>query len=220
MVVIDLEKLKKFNEICHEVTVMWFTKQGRPVEGSDSSGSPTLMAEIVAEIESLRAALEATGKAMDALEIQQKDCEIEGLRKSLSHCQHQSVDYVQTIDSLKNELEKAASDKVEDLATAKSVVLAAHSRLLLPNATLKETRNDPVVYAVNRLVQNAVTHRTEDGIQEEFKCPECGSEDLDFGDLSPVEDGGIEQMITCNPCGRRWMDVFRLMEQQELARRT
>ncbi len=98
------------------------------------------------------AALEATGKAMDALEIQQKECEIEALTKSLSHCQHQAIDYVQAIDSLTKELELAASDKVKDLANAKAVVLAAHNRLSAGNVTPHDLHTDPVVYAVNKLV--------------------------------------------------------------------
>ena len=187
---IDLEKLKKLNEICHEVTVMWFDKEGRPSEGSDPSGSPTLMPEIAAEIEAMRAVLEATGKAMDVLGIKQKDCEIEELKKSLSHFQHQSIDHVQAIASLnegrevlresvrvaiacgdtqrakigelEKELEQVIKAKVQDLASAKIVVLAAHNRLSAPNVTMYDLRNDPVVYAVNKLVEDQKNKIIED----------------------------------------------------------
>lgn len=50
------------------------------------------------------------------------------------------------------ELELAASDKVQDLASAKAVVLAAHNRLSAENVTPRDLRTDPVVYAVNKLV--------------------------------------------------------------------
>jgi hypothetical protein len=51
-------------------------------------------------------------------------------------------------------------------------------------------------------------------------CPYCKVE-MDFdtvehGELSPVEDGSIEQESKCLKCGRKWMDVFRLAEVHEL----
>lgn len=52
----DLEKLIKLTEKCHEVTVMWFTKEGRTQEGSDSNGSPGLMLELLQELKVRRLA--------------------------------------------------------------------------------------------------------------------------------------------------------------------
>jgi C4-type Zn-finger protein len=51
-------------------------------------------------------------------------------------------------------------------------------------------------------------------------CPYCKEDLLEYGDyeeLSPVEDGTIEQIVGCEKCGRRWMDVFKLVDVQELA---
>ena len=120
----DLEKILKLTEECHEVTIMWFTKEGKSM--GDPNGSPDL----------LLAMLEG----------------IKELKQSLAHCQNQSIDYVQAIDSLKNELEKIAKATVSDLASAKVVVLAAHNRLSAENVTPRDLRNDPVVHAVNKLV--------------------------------------------------------------------
>jgi len=58
----------------------------------------------------------------------------------------------------------------------------------------------------------------QNGGQQE--CPYCKVEiDIDTvecGELDPVEDGDIEQTVKCLKCGRRWMDVFRLVEVHEL----
>ena len=51
----DLEKLLKLTEECHEVTVMWFGKDGRSL--GDSNGEPTLMHELLQELEVRRTAL-------------------------------------------------------------------------------------------------------------------------------------------------------------------
>lgn len=53
-------------------------------------------------------------------------------------------------------------------------------------------------------------------------CPFCGEDDelgdnLDYQDLDPVEDGSIEQKVSCNNCGRAWMDVFTLSDVRELS---
>lgn len=128
---IDLEKLKKLNETCHEVTVMWFTKKGRSL--GDSNGSPTLIAEMVAEIESLNEGREVLR---------------ESVRVAIACGDTQRA----KIDSLKYDLEKIARATVSDLASAKVVVLAAHNRLSAENVTPRDLRSDPVVYAVNKLV--------------------------------------------------------------------
>lgn len=47
-------------------------------------------------------------------------------------------------------------------------------------------------------------------------CHHCGHEGLQYGALSPVEDGNIEQDVCCPGCGERWMDVFTLSEQRTL----
>lgn len=49
-------------------------------------------------------------------------------------------------------------------------------------------------------------------------CPYCKADymELNYGELSPVEDGNIEQIVTCDKCNRRWMDVFQLAEIREL----
>ena len=49
-------------------------------------------------------------------------------------------------------------------------------------------------------------------------CFHCGSDGLEYGDIEPVEDGNIEQVIRCAKCGERWQDVFSLIEQRALAK--
>ena len=39
---------------------------------------------------------------------------------------------------------------------------------------------------------------------------------LEFSDFSPVESGDIEQIVTCTKCGRKWIDVFRLVDVKEI----
>ena len=50
----DLENLIKLTEECHEVTVMWFGKDGKSL--GDSNGEPTLIPELLQELEVRRAA--------------------------------------------------------------------------------------------------------------------------------------------------------------------
>ena len=51
----------------------------------------------------------------------------------------------------------------------------------------------------------------EDGI-----CHHCWCESLEYGELSPVEGGNVQQEAECTQCGKRWMDVFVLADQREL----
>lgn len=55
-----------------------------------------------------------------------------------------------------------------------------------------------------------------DSPPEVDKYPKCGEENLDYGDLDPVEEGNIEQTVTCPKCGERWQDIFVLAERHEL----
>jgi len=55
-------------------------------------------------------------------------------------------------------------------------------------------------------------------------CKEGGERDndqegvtLDYGELSPVENGDIEQQVICQKCGRKWIDVFRLTDVHEIS---
>lgn len=52
-------------------------------------------------------------------------------------------------------------------------------------------------------------------------CPECDAaeENIDWGDLSPVESGNVEQKGECLICEARWMDVWTPSERRELFRR-
>ena len=56
----------------------------------------------------------------------------------------------------------------------------------------------------------------EPGAHSEDECTECGHEGMDYEEFSPVEDGSIEQRVTCPECGRRWKDVFVICERREL----
>lgn len=49
-------------------------------------------------------------------------------------------------------------------------------------------------------------------------CLECGSEEVEYSDMEPVEDGYIEQEGLCLDCGERWKDVFVLAERRKLAK--
>lgn len=53
---------------------------------------------------------------------------------------------------------------------------------------------------------------------QDAMCPECGGENLDYGDMDGVEGGNVEQMMTCGDCGYRCMDVFVLAERHELSK--
>jgi transcription elongation factor Elf1 len=41
-------------------------------------------------------------------------------------------------------------------------------------------------------------------------CPFCGSEDITG--QSPDYDGGISQVVACNVCDGRWVDIYNLVE--------
>jgi hypothetical protein len=53
-------------------------------------------------------------------------------------------------------------------------------------------------------------------------CPYCKADNdmcgmnIEYGDLDPVEDGDIQQEVKCLQCGRRWMDIYRLVDVHEL----
>lgn len=47
------------------------------------------------------------------------------------------------------------------------------------------------------------------------KCPYCKSENIE-GRFVEVTDGGANQKITCNDCGKRWFDLYKLVDIQEL----
>ena len=64
---------------------------------------------------------------------------------------------------------------------------------------------------------SVIVARSPYGYEPDGICAECGSDDLDWGEIQCVEDGGLEQLGGCNGCGRRWIDVFGLMERRELA---
>ncbi len=50
------------------------------------------------------------------------------------------------------------------------------------------------------------------------ECPECQSEEIDYGELSPEEGGRITQTGTCDKCGARWQDEFALVERHQLCK--
>ena len=51
-------------------------------------------------------------------------------------------------DAIRMAVEETTMSK----ADAKAVILAAHKRLMLPNVTIEEVRNDPIVHAINQMV--------------------------------------------------------------------
>lgn len=52
--------------------------------------------------------------------------------------------------------------------------------------------------------------------REDDQCHHCGHEGLDYEDIGPVDGGDLEQEVTCPGCGKRWLDVFTLVEQREV----
>lgn len=52
------------------------------------------------------------------------------------------------------------------------------------------------------------------------KCPYCKvdicDDNIEYKELEPVEDGSVEQTVKCTSCGRKWIDVFRLVEIREI----
>ena len=73
--------------------------------------------------------------------------------------------------------------------------------------------------AVFGLFPFVIVCRGIDAPSDEYKCEECGNEELEYGDLNPVEGGNVEQKIGCENCGRQWMDIFYLSERRELCSR-
>ncbi len=59
-------------------------------------------------------------------------------------------------------------------------------------------------------------HIESAGVKE---CPYCRADFNTFtcGELMPVESGSIEQETSCGKCGRRWKDVFQLVDVRELS---
>jgi hypothetical protein len=52
-------------------------------------------------------------------------------------------------------------------------------------------------------------------------CPYCKAdadrcEMFDYEEPDFVEGGDIEQIVTCLNCGRKWQDVYRLVEVREI----
>ena len=52
----------------------------------------------------------------------------------------------------------------------------------------------------------------------EHGCLYCkqNGDTLEYGELSPVESGDIEQEVKCPLCGRKWIDVFRIVDVREI----
>lgn len=98
---IDLAKLKKLTEECHEVTVMWFTEAGRPVDGSDSSGSPTLMGQLLQHIDELT--------SLVALAEPRKDLDAQ-VEKALQTVIHWTTDFASQTESKKNTIVSGLRD--------------------------------------------------------------------------------------------------------------
>ena len=51
-------------------------------------------------------------------------------------------------------------------------------------------------------------------------CPYCGNDDCckqDYSDIDGVESGDLEQRRSCDECGRKWIDVFKLIDIREIA---
>lgn len=54
-----------------------------------------------------------------------------------------------------------------------------------------------------------------DQIEREYDvCPSCLGNNLEYDELHVVEDGGIEQRVSCPSCGKRWLDLFHLSERK------
>ena len=69
----------------------------------------------------------------------------------------------------------------------------------------------------------AAIHAARAGISHEPElesndiCPHCGCEEgLDYKDIDGVEDGNLEQTVTCPKCEKRWIDVFALIKRRTL----
>lgn len=39
---------------------------------------------------------------------------------------------------------------------------------------------------------------------------------LDYSSFQVTDDGNVEQTVSCQECGRRWIDVFRLADVREI----
>lgn len=47
-------------------------------------------------------------------------------------------------------------------------------------------------------------------------CPYCGSNAI-TGDSVDIEGSGAWQEVYCQECGRRWRDIYRLVNVEEVA---
>jgi hypothetical protein len=64
-------------------------------------------------------------------------------------------------------------------------------------------------------------HIKSNGCDVYDSCPYCKGDteegmELDYGDVDAVESGDLEQTVTCLLCGRKWIDVFRLVDVREV----
>jgi len=48
------------------------------------------------------------------------------------------------------------------------------------------------------------------------RCPYCGSNDISGGFVE-IDSGEANQKIDCMDCGKRWRDVYRLVDMEELS---
>ena len=67
-------------------------------------------------------------------------------------------------------------------------------------------------------ISNAAKRRhLETGGRSVAPTARSDADNLEYEDLSQVENGLIEQRVRCTKCSRRWMDVFALTDVRELA---
>ena len=52
-------------------------------------------------------------------------------------------------------------------------------------------------------------------LKSETTCPYCGGQDI-TGSSVEVEAGGAYQTITCEECGKSWLDIYKLVDIQEI----
>jgi hypothetical protein len=45
-------------------------------------------------------------------------------------------------------------------------------------------------------------------------CPYCRASEISAGSVT-IDQGGAEQKITCEKCGKTWFDVYRLVDVEE-----
>ena len=52
-------------------------------------------------------------------------------------------------------------------------------------------------------------------LKSPLRCPWCRSGDIEAPASPEVDSGTATQLLKCNQCGKRWIDIYRLVNMRE-----